>query len=177
MTSGRPGDRNRVLFESLFRGELPWMWNTLRRLGVPESDREDLLQEIFVRVHGALDTYDASRPPRPWLFAFAFRVASDHRKRAKYRVAAPWSDVIGAIAPRVEAEIDAVRRRVLLDRAIEDLDMDKRAVFVLHDLDEVPVPEIARSLGIPEGTAYTRLRAARTEVATALRRALPEGAR
>lgn len=59
----------------------------------------------------------------------------------------------------------------LVHRALDVLDLDKRAVFVLHDLDDTPIPEIARALGIAEGTAYSRLRAARSEFTAAVRRA------
>ena len=66
--------------------------------------------------------------------------------------------------------IERRQSRQLLERALAELDEGKREVFVLHDLDETPVPEVARALGIPEGTAYTRLRAARAELTAAVRR-------
>ena len=66
--------------------------------------------------------------------------------------------------------MESAEAKRLVDRALDVLDDDKRAVFVLHDLDDTSVPEIARVLGIPEGTAYTRLRAARAEFTAAVRR-------
>lgn len=158
------------VFEQLFEEQLTYVWNVLRRLGVREAEREDLVQEVFVRVHKAMPTYDASRPPRPWLFAFAFRVASDHKRLARHR-----AEVLGdspdapSSAKGPDAELDATRRRAILHEALEVLDLDKRAVIILHELEDLPIPEVARVLGIPEGTAYTRLRAARGELATSLR--------
>jgi RNA polymerase sigma-70 factor (ECF subfamily) len=53
-------------------------------------------------------------------------------------------------------------------KALDGLDLDRRAVFVMHELDEIPMPEIARTLAIPLNTAYSRLRLARADVAQAI---------
>jgi RNA polymerase sigma-70 factor, ECF subfamily len=58
----------------------------------------------------------------------------------------------------------------LLVRALEHVDLDRRAVLVLYELDGVPMKEIAASLGIPVHTGYSRLRTAREELAISLRR-------
>jgi RNA polymerase sigma-70 factor, ECF subfamily len=161
-----------ALFDRLFSQHFTYVWNALRRLGVREGDREDLAQEVFVRVHRALATYDDSRPPRPWLFAFAFRVASDYRRLARHRVEVGEEvEDQPALGAGADETLDAARRRALLERGLDALDMDKRAVVVLHDLEEVPISEVARTLEIPEGTAASRLRAGRAELAAAIRRA------
>ncbi len=157
------------LFRSLFDHQLPYVWTTLRRLGVPERDREDLCHEVFFRVHQRLSTYDPSRPPKPWLCAFAVRVAAEHRRRAHVQREDLGSadDVADrAVAPPTEPD----DRKELVDLALDALDIDRRAVLVLHDLDGETVPDIARGLGIPEGTVYSRLRAARAEFSAAVRR-------
>lgn len=158
----------------MFDAHYDYVWTSLRRLGVPDRDREDVTNELFVRVHQRLDTFDASRPARPWLFAFAVRFASDYRKLARHRVERLEGSDAGPEAashglPADEALVIEERRRLVI-AALDRLDMDKRAVVVLHDLDETPIPEVARALGIPEGTAYSRLRAGRAELTTALRR-------
>jgi RNA polymerase sigma-70 factor (ECF subfamily) len=163
---GAPPD----LFRTLFDRELPYVWTTLRRLGIAERDREDLCHEVFFRVHQRLDTYDATRPAKPWLCAFAVRVASEHRRRAHVR-----SEDLGgaddaaqlAVAPPSGQRAES---KELVDLALEGLDLDKRAVLVLHDLDGETVPDIARGLGLPEGTVYSRLRAARMEFTAAVKR-------
>ena len=163
---------NRVLFRSIFDANAGYVAASLGRLGIAPGDRDDLVSEIFVRVHRELGTYDADRPLRPWLFAFAARVASEHRRLARHRreVLGDVTDVPStAPAPDRVLEHDDAKR--LVNEALEALDLEKRAVFVLHDLDETPVPEIARALGIAEGTAYSRLRAARAEFTAAVRRA------
>ena len=62
-----------------------YVWHTLRRLGVRAADLEDLAHDVFVAFHRTRATYDPSRPIRPWLFGIAFRVSSDHRRRARHR--------------------------------------------------------------------------------------------
>lgn len=158
---------------ALFDAHYDYVWTSLRRLGVPDRDREDVASELFVRVHQKLDTLDRSRPVRPWLFAFAVRCASDYRRLARHRLERLDGDAAiepSSTAPLADEALERDERRRLVLDALEALDLDRRAVVVLHDLDETSVPEIARALGIPEGTAYTRLRTGRLELAQAIRR-------
>ncbi len=157
------------VFREIFERELSYVFTTLRRLGVAESDREDLASEVFFRVFQRLEDYDPDRPIKPWLFAFALRVAAEHRRRARNRheeLGGASDAAEDAIAPARSGGDDAD----LVYAALEALDLDKRAVLVMHDLDDQSVPEIARALAIPEGTAYTRLRAARAQFTAAVRR-------
>jgi RNA polymerase sigma-70 factor, ECF subfamily len=162
-----------VDLRGLFSMHAPYVWNTLRRLGVAPPDLEDLTHDVFLQVQRHLGDYDASRPIRPWLFGFAFRIASQYGRRAHRRhetvgLGGAREAVDPAALPdeRLSAERD---RRLVLD-ALEAIDLDRRAVFVLYEIDEVPMDEIARSLGIPVNTAYSRLRVARAEFAAAVKR-------
>ncbi len=158
-------------FRALFDAHVSYVAASLARLGIGHADRDDLVSEVFVRVHRELVRYDRSRPMRPWLFAFAARVASEHKRLARHR-----REILGVETeatspePLADRAIESREAQALVMSALDTLDDDKRAVFVLHDLDETPVPEIARALGIPEGTAYTRLRAARADFSAAVRR-------
>jgi RNA polymerase sigma-70 factor, ECF subfamily len=158
-------------FRALFEGEFTYVWCALRRLGVREDDVEDLVHEVFLNVYRHLSDYDHQRPVRPWLFGFAFRVASDHRRRAHHR-----REVVGAEMPvtdpraRADDEIARHQDSSLLLAALDEIDLDRRAVLVLHEWDEETIPEVARALGIPVNTAYTRLRTGREELAGAVKR-------
>ncbi len=159
------------LFRALFDRELPYVWTTLRRLGIPEKDREDLCHEVFVRVFERWASYDATRPVKPWLCAFAVRVASEHRRRAHVkREGVGGEEDVAELAVAHADGATSAEDRQLVDRALDALDLDRRAVLVLHDLDGETVPDIARGLGLPEGTVYTRLRTARLEFTAAVRR-------
>jgi RNA polymerase sigma-70 factor, ECF subfamily len=158
---------------ALFTMQAPYVWNSLRRLGVPASDLEDVTHDVFVQVQRHLGDFDPSRPVRPWLFGFAFRIASQHRRRA-YRRHETSSDTVAseAVDPAAlpDEQLAAEQDRKLVLAALEAIDLDRRAVFVLYEIDGVSMEEIARTLGIPVNTAYSRLRVARTEFAAAVKR-------
>jgi RNA polymerase sigma-70 factor, ECF subfamily len=156
---------------AMFDEHFDYVWGSLRRLGVRPCDVEDQVHEVFLRVRGRLADYDTSRPVKPWLFGFAFRVASDHRRLARHRV-----EVLGApveaVAPAPSAleSLEADEERSLVEEALEELELDRCAVLIMHDVDEVPIPAVAQELGIPVGTAYSRLRMAREDLAAAVTR-------
>jgi len=158
-------------FPKVFRSELPYVWRTLRRLGVPDRDREDVAHEVFMVVHKRLHEYDATRPLRPWLFGIAYRRAADYRRlrRHEYERSDEAPDRIDT-APAADELIEAREARALLADALERVDFDRRAVLILHDLEEVTIPTIADALGIPVRTAYSRLRVGREELAQAVAR-------
>jgi RNA polymerase sigma-70 factor (ECF subfamily) len=167
--SSDPG-RASADFRALFDAHYAYVCASLRRLGVSEGDREDAAIEVFCRVHARLDTYDDRRPVKPWLFAFAARVASEYRRRERRRPhLANAGETEPAAAPASDRFAEREARRLVL-AALASLDDDKRTVLVLHDLDECTVPDIAIALGVPEGTVYTRLRAARARFSDAVRR-------
>jgi RNA polymerase sigma-70 factor (ECF subfamily) len=156
---------------AIFDEHFQYVWATLRRLGVREADREDLVHEVFLKVHSRIADYDTSRPIRPWLFGFAYRVAADHHRLARHRVEVlgVHADAPAAAAPADEGVAASEERALLLD-ALQTIELDRRAVLVMHDVDEVPIPEIAHLLDVPLNTAYSRLRLARQQLAAAVTR-------
>jgi RNA polymerase sigma-70 factor (ECF subfamily) len=158
-------------FEAIFEAELPYVWTSLRRLGVHTRDLEDVAHEVFLRAYENLSRYDTTRPIRPWLFAFAFRFASDYRRLARHRTELYGDDEPGA-GQAADAEHAVVEREraALVALALDAVDIERRAVFILHELDEQPMPAVVETLGIPLNTGYSRLRVAREEFTAALRR-------
>jgi RNA polymerase sigma-70 factor (ECF subfamily) len=158
-------------FRAVFEAELDYVFATLRRFGVPPRDLEDVAHEVFLRVHQRWNEYEPSRPLRPWLFAFAFRLASDYRRLARHRreLFAEAAEPASA-APGADELLAGRDRRALVADALEDVEFERRAVLLLHDLEECPMDEVARMLEIPVNTAYSRLRVAREELVKAARR-------
>jgi RNA polymerase sigma-70 factor (ECF subfamily) len=158
-------------FQDIFETEFAYVWNSARRLGVPERDLEDVSHDIFFRVYERWADYDQERPLRPWLFGFAFRVASDYRRRFSHR-----RELLGVDSESIDPSRDALERVIhaetlsMAQLALDGLEIERRAVFVLHEIDGCPMPEVARALSIPVNTAYSRLRLAREQFQTALRR-------
>jgi RNA polymerase sigma-70 factor (ECF subfamily) len=168
-TLAKPADG--PTFSEIFGAELDYVWNSLRRLGIPDRDLEDLAHDVFFRVYERLVDYDPSRPLRPWLFGFAFRVASEYRRLFSNR-----REFLGADAEPADPAPNALEHLVQVEAlglaqiALDTLDMDRRAVFILHEIDGCAMPELARVLTIPVNTAYSRLRLAREQFQTAVRR-------
>ena len=146
------------------------MLRTLRRLGVTERDVEDMAHEVFVAVHRELPKYDRTRPIRPWLFAFCFRIASHYRRKHRRETV---QDVTGDVTDPSDipdALLDRERKRRLVLLALDEIELDRRAVFVLHEIDGFTCEAIANSLEIPLGTVYSRLRLAREDFTAKMRR-------
>jgi RNA polymerase sigma-70 factor, ECF subfamily len=159
-------------FHGVFEAHFDYVWAALRRLGVAERELEDLTQEVFIRVFGQLRQFDQERPLRPWLFGFAFRVASDYRRLARNRreILDPRNDETADPAPSALEHVLKTEALLLAQAALDELDLDRRAVFILHELDDCPIPEVAEALSIPLNTAYSRLRLAREQFAACVRR-------
>jgi RNA polymerase sigma-70 factor (ECF subfamily) len=155
---------------AIFEAEYGYVLQSLRRLGVAEADLDDLVQETLLAVHRRQDTYDRARPLRPWLFGVAFRVASEFRRLARNRreVVKDVDRADDGLDP--EGQAARAEERGLVLRALEGMDLDRRAVFVMCDIDEASAPEVAAALGIPLNTVYSRLRVARQEFTAAARR-------
>lgn len=156
--------------EDIYRTELPYVWNFLRRLGIrQQGDLEDLAQEVFFKAFRGLHRFDPTRPLRPWLLGIAFRVAADFLALAKHRretLGEPFDVADESRGPEDLAAAAQDRRRVLA--AIQAIGLDRRPVFVMHELNGHTAPEIAEALGLPLNTVYSRLRVARAEFATFL---------
>jgi RNA polymerase sigma-70 factor (ECF subfamily) len=152
-----------------FQQEVAYVYRSLRRLGTAPSEVEDLAQEVFLALCRAWPTYDASRPLRPYLFGIAFRIAIPYLRKRRREVTLTLVDLPDT-APGPDDLLAAKKKHDLLLTAIERVPLRRRVVLVMHELDGVPVQEIAATLGIPRFTVYSRLRTARHELENALRR-------
>ena len=146
-------------FQRLYQAEFDYVWNTLRRLGVADANREDLSHDVFVTAWRKLKDYDPTRPLRPWRFGIAYRGASDFRQRAYQHREVSDDDADSADdRPGPDEAVAQRQARDLVRRALEFIPIDRRGVFVMHDIDGIAAPEIAAALEIPFNTAYSRLR-------------------
>jgi RNA polymerase sigma-70 factor (ECF subfamily) len=169
-----PADRPAIVravpvFEAVYDEHFDFIWRTARRLGVPESAADDVVQDTFVVLHRRLGEYDGGTPMRRWLVGILTRVVAGHRRRYRRKDAAcvPHPDeserALPSNAPAPSAEVEQSEAVHLLDALLAEIDEDKREVLVLAQLEEMTVPEIAELLGANLNTVYARLRAARRD--------------
>jgi RNA polymerase sigma factor (sigma-70 family) len=137
-----------------------------RRSG--RQDADDLLSEVWLRAFEARAGYDGRWPDaRPWLYGIARNVLRAHWRR------------LGRTAPQVEAassdpwpdvddRIDAGARVFALRRALAELPPGDRAVLLLVSWEGLAPAEVAVALGIPQGTARSRLHRARALIRSLL---------
>ncbi len=157
-------------FGDVYAEHAAFVWRSMRRLGVRPGDVEDTCQEVFLVVHAKLGEFRGGSI-RAWLFAIATRVASDYRKRAFVRRELTGEELPELSAPEAQtAAIERAQAVSLLESILASLDDDKRSVFMLFELEQMPMQEVAAAVGCPLQTAYTRLHAARAQVAAAIER-------
>lgn len=152
-----------------FDRELDYVFATLRRLGAPPGDIEDLAHEVFLVLLRNWDTLDPERPLRPYLFGVAFRIVSVHRRRRLREVPHPAPDSED-FRPSPESALQSHQAMALLQAALEQVPLQRRAVIIMHELDGIPIVDIAKALSITRFGAYARLRKGHRELARALRR-------
>jgi RNA polymerase sigma-70 factor, ECF subfamily len=158
-------------FAAVYETYFDFVWRSLRRLGVPESGLDDAAQDVFLVVHRRLAEFEARSTLKTWLFGIVLRVVSTHRRTAARRPTVPLGDEPAAAPTRAPEELtDASRAAALVRELLETLDEDRRAVFVLTELEEMTAPEISAALGVNLNTVYSRLRAARRDFDAALAR-------
>ena len=159
-------------FEGVYRAEFSFVWRSAKRLGLRDAALDDAVQEVFVVVHRRLGDFEGRSSLRTWLFGITLRVVRDHRRSVRRRDPGPPvdPDSLGATGggPAESAEkAESVR---LLHALLDELEDERREVFVMVELEQMPMPEIAEALGINVNTAYARLRVARQEFEQALAR-------
>jgi RNA polymerase sigma-70 factor (ECF subfamily) len=142
----------------LYREVAPGMINYLVRFTRDRALAEDLLQEVFLRIHRVRHTYRPENPVKPWLYAIARYVAIDNlRKRGRRREVAYEDALMKATAPDGMARREISREMEEVDRAMDELPAGQREAFVLTKVVGLSVQEAAAVLGISEGAVKVRV--------------------
>lgn len=156
-----PEECSRARFDRLVAENIDFVFRSVRRLGVPEADADDATQRVFMVVSHRLADIKAEAE-RSFIFGTAMRVALATRRerRARCEDLDEGQDIADP-RPLPDDVLAQRRARGMLDDVLDTLPMDLRAVFVMHELEELPMIEIADILGLPSGTVASRLRRAR----------------
>jgi RNA polymerase sigma-70 factor (ECF subfamily) len=156
-------------FEEVYEQHFDFVWRSLRRLGVHPSGLDDAVQDVFLVVHRRLLEFEGRSALKTWIFGIALHVA---QRAARTRARHPAEELRETIADAHTPQDEAARREAIttLYALLDELDADKRAVFVMAELEQMTAPEIAEIARIPLNTVYSRLRAARREFEASLKR-------
>lgn len=174
-----PASSVTVSASDLFRLHARFVASLLRRLGLPEDDIDDAVQEVFVLAH----RYGGYRPgpaqPTTWLASIAINVSRNAKRQSRRRAYPDELVVAEAIsnAPTPFDRASVAESLARLQAILDGLDEDHRVVFLLHEIHGEPGPAIAAALGVPVGTVYSRLHTARERVSAAYRSAAARGSK
>lgn len=148
----------------LFRAHAPFVARFAARLGMPHDEIDDVVQEVFLTVHRLGGYRPGAASPTTWLADITVQIVSTRRRSARRNRVVTDDDVLRAAVSRAPSPHELTELRVELEkaeRALASLDLDRRAVFVLYELEGEPCEAIAAGLSVPIGTVYSRLHTAR----------------
>jgi RNA polymerase sigma-70 factor (ECF subfamily) len=163
-------------FDEVYQNYIDFIWRSVRRLGVDEGAVDDVVQQVFMVVHRRLPEFSHASSVRTWVFGIMLRVVREHRRslrRKSLHGTGPQTDPETLADDRERgpdestARAEAVR---LLQRWLDQLDDEKREVFVLAELEQMTAKEIADITGTNKSTIYSRLRTARLDFEKAAER-------
>lgn len=151
-----------VRLRAIVEAQFDTLWRFLRRLGVAEADVDDAVQEVILVLTRKLDSIEIGKE-RSFVLSTAFRVASDARRRNRRRREVDGELLMEMPSAAADPETSAQKQqmRALFAQVLEQLSLDLRAVFVLYELEDFTMAEIAQTLQLPPGTVASRLRRAR----------------
>lgn len=151
------------------------LYRVLVRISGDHHDTEDLLQEVFMKAHRALATFQAEARLFTWLYRIAVNTALSHRRKGRGRPPTLSLDQArgGEASPLLDppdggrgapAEAEAAEEIEEVRQAIASLDEDHRTVVVLKDIEGLRYEEIAEIIGCPRGTVKSRIHRARMAI-------------
>lgn len=152
-------------FSTVYANEFGFVWRCLRALGVPAADLDDATQEVFMILHRRLASLSEPETVRGWIYGVVRNVAANHKRGARRKAASATAlerePTAHTATPLDNALVQEAANS--LQEFLQQLDADKREVFVLAELEEWTIPQVAKVIEVPVNTAYTRLRSARLE--------------
>lgn len=162
-----PAAASRALFLAIYDQWCDHVLRWSRALGAPEADREDIAQEVFLVVRRRLSSFDGAKPAA-WLYQITRRQVRDFRRRAwvKNVFTREHTNAVNAIPDDRDgpaAALERKQRRGLLHAILRKMNDDRRAAFLLFEIDGLSGDEIARIQGVSVNTVWKRLFLARKE--------------
>ena len=170
-----PAEPAALEVRTIYREHARFVWLSLQRLGIHPSDLDDIAQDVFMIVHRRLDTFDRRARISTWLFGICMRVAANYRRRRRWThevLSGGFEDERPATLTAADDILVRREQRELAERALNRLEVAKRATFVMFEIESLSCNEIAELMNVPVGTVYSRLHSARRQLEKHLTRDL-----
>jgi len=153
-------------FRALYDQFFPLVWKWAARFGIPRDALDDVVQEVFLAIHAQLGQFEGRSSLKTWVFGVTLGVTRNYRRK---RTTGPAGDgcEMDSLPDSVahpEAAAAHTEALSLLQRILNELDVEKREVFILAELEQLSLAEIATLLQISSNTVTSRLRLAREAV-------------
>jgi RNA polymerase sigma-70 factor (ECF subfamily) len=168
-----PAAHDRSTWPAVFTEHYSFVHSVTRRLAGPDLDPDDLTQDVFVTVHRRLGSLEDPARLRSWLYGICRRVVAHRRRR--YKVRRAIAELLARVDPPRQDSPEAHAGRRDIERrlyaALDRLSAKRRETLILFALEEMDGKQIAELLDIPVNTVWTRLHAARKDLAMHLKEA------
>jgi len=164
-------------FERLYDDFFDFVYRNARRLGVPPSAADDVVQEVFMVLHRRLTEYDGRATLQSWVYGILANTVRDYRRTFRRKqaplVSAERDEQLGPASARSPEQRAQLKQDLtLLMALLDELPEAQRELIVLADLEQLSVPEICEHIGGNSNTVYSRLRVARDNLKAKLTRHL-----
>ncbi len=164
------GDANHQSVKELFAAHATFVAKFLWRMGAPDHEIEDLVQDVFLIAHSRGGFVERQAKATTWLAAIAFRVWSSERRRFRRHSELPNDSALAQAQSQGPSPAEALATAESLERiraVLDGIDERARAILILVDFEGSSCVEVAEALGVPVGTVYSRLHSARRRFARA----------
>jgi len=153
-------------FEDLYRAHAGRLYSLMLRMLGSAGEAEDLVQEVFLQAHRKLGSFRGESSLGTWLYRLGVNHCLDYLRGRQARMGRVTESLDEPDAPEAAATTTVVSpiRRMDLERAIARLPQGCRAAFVLHDVEGFEHREVARILGVTEGTSKSQVHKARLKL-------------
>ncbi|MGI9301805.1 MAG: RNA polymerase sigma factor [Gammaproteobacteria bacterium] len=160
-------------FPKLMQAYRAPVYSYLTRCGLDRDVRDDLFQDIFLKIHKAAASYQPAKPLRPWIFTIAANTVRNYLRSESGRPTASLDQGTSEHRdPAADTETHTELHGLLdwLEQAIAGLPFKQREVLLLTAVEGLRQNEAAEALQIPLNTVKTHLRRARLTLVQALAR-------
>lgn len=170
------GPGGQIAFDRIYEQFFGFVYRSARRLGVPASAVDDVVQEVFVVLHRRLAEYDGRASQQSWIYGILANVVRDYRRSFRRKqaplVSSTSDEQLGPAPSATDPERGAQLQRdvELLLQLLDELPDAQRELLVLAELEQLSIPEICECLGGNPNTVYSRLRVARENLRVRLSR-------